>query len=920
MNNTRRFKRKFNLKFLLAILLAMTMFSSSLTVYADPEGNGTAISGGKGGKSKVQGGVSENKSGYLAYITDESGGVTSDVVYIPYGSGASYSVNQLRARYTNTLKNRDYSGNMASATNGEFTSPPFTFSGVTYGGKLKKWMITDKGNHDYGVFIFLRNVFGMDDTTFLDNEYVLHVEAVAISRINPSAPSVQVAYTAYSIAKLVQAGIANDSYLNSFWLRRFQTCGMLEKSWGGLIVGSDMASNTSPYGVIQVRAKDLLPEDPEPDEPIEEEADDYIKANEINGQFTDLLADGADMRKYNQYEASLNGGDESFWKVIYGEHIRNEELKDGTWEILEEINSSILEFYGFSNGHIVRCADADHDTYKTFEEEKIFAEDSGSVYPGYGYQLSRSMFGEDTVICDYRAIVEGYDNLEEYLTDTLKMSWSHNKSSGKIIGVGKEGNIGESKTDTYSFTAYSVEKYEEDEGHDEEVWVEDDSYEEGGYEDTEHVYEWNEDDVVEKEEEVYSDPIEYEVSHTLYKYSPKNLDTATLSSAGSLIHSNSSGDSANRVTWATQLPNIMQVTPEVAYRFYNPLLTNTISASDKMFGREGMKVYAMGEKVRSCLPANLHGYYVRIPNGSIIGQTLLDAPAVNTNSKELSNSWGMTTRNQEYQVTAQGSGYSLITENAPIVEFATTSLDFYNGEVGNINPNQEFGSTGGQASHENFVDTVLSSLMTMVTQKRYTSRTGSSQFGDTYIMGFTESESQIIHHDPEYYWLRFENGSINGDDKAAVIDAIASAYNIDSSAAASVFSDWNLEGELQSMFETSAVTDAGNVKDSPNKWYDEQSIVLGVTINKTTVKWGRIYLDDKVDYGDSQEGDKYDVLGNGRKAVEAKFYYSLFYDPDISAIEADDSSLDVSSVRYLVKNQFIKGSEFLISNYTTMDN
>ena len=355
-------------------------------------------------------GVSKNRSGYLVYLANDAGQVTSPVVLVPYNLAPASTVDTgyIKSRVGNVLCIDVYQGTMKDATGG-FDKPPFTVDGGKFGTALANYLKAMDGT-SAKAYEFIENVLGEQyKAQFRSGEQKLVIEAVAWTGFVSGGDLY--AYTAKTGAEIVST--YNYSYLGKFWKQRLPKCGFLKYDWCGVSAPDGIPSGDIVYNSIIDKGWGLImltPFDaPKEDEPVEISTKDYLRANELNYYFGDFIEGGSAGRTFDSYIASLNMGAKVYWNKHTGSGFQNSKLKDGKWSIEEGVSSSIENFHGTDN--ILYRSGA--GTYTTRTAPKIFAEDSGKQYPGYGYMYSRALFGDDLVVCDYKGNGYSYKNFIE---------------------------------------------------------------------------------------------------------------------------------------------------------------------------------------------------------------------------------------------------------------------------------------------------------------------------------------------------------------------------------------------------------------------------------------------------------------------------------------------------------------------------
>lgn len=908
-------------KFLKTLILVLVLtLSLGVLAFAGESGNGDDTSEGKVDPHSSVSGYSKYRSGYLIYITDASGGVVSPVRLVPFSAKPASNVKMnLTTRVTGTSLTDIYDGTISTATNGEFNRPPLdVVSGSTYGSSFKNWLITKNVMGDANVYVVIKNLFGDSYAkSFKDEDYYLCIEAVAWVGIKSSANPTMVAGTTKTLNEVFSA--AGSTYLANTRQCRLPHAGYLVEAWAGCSVPTihegkkesieDLTTDCNGYGIIMVRSSEIEPVAEEPAPPAQVDSDDYLKANELNYLFPDFIPSTTAGRSSEHY-SSVNDGknkvdmnETANWYVVDTEGIyRNCRLKDNKWFVSESISSDIVNFYGASNALFYRSTAG---AWKKPSEAKEFGTSSGYQFPGYGYLISRPLWSDSLIVCDYRGNGKTY---ESYITDTLKYQLGHTGGlTGISAGTNVENKISATKSGSYTFSGYATEEYQ----YNDRIWHEP-TYDAEGNETAAGYYEDNwVDRTADITQKVPVSSITYNLAHALYKYVPFDIDVIANEFAGEASYMG--GYIANAITkvvFTSQFNELLSMYPEVKYEMYYQPVREEWAEPTKV------DVYCMGEKARKCLPASLHGYKTYFSSNShMIGKSIVDAPLTGSNAYEFKEKFG--DKSQDYlPVCASGSGFETVSENYAIVEMTSFTLDLYDGDINGFNPHTGWAAGDPQTSHDAYANAILENLDADVTMKRFTSLT-SSQFGQSDDMSI-DFNKKLFPTTKKQIRIEYANGRITKG-KAEVISEIASAYGVSTEDAESIFTNWGLETQLERMLETSkdANNNSGVSGITSNRWYDEESICFAITVCNSKIAVGDVIFDDKQDYGASTDQNELDMTVTGKNGVEARFYFTLkFINPTINV---DGFDFDLTNMLILIDEDEIKGTRFLVSNATTHD-
>ena len=936
------------LRYILGILALVLVISCTPSINTSAGSKVNGDSGDDGGKTPASelkaGSISQHKSGVLCYITSGHMYTISKVVFIPYSQIPNYKTigtDMLRARdftgdasilkYPKTLKQviKDYSGI-------DWNVPPFSItSGTGIGSSLKSHLleVPNPSNPDitYAKY-FILSVFGqemLDKMQANPDDYYLIFETV-IWHGKQATDERNFAVTTPHVWNVFEnrpsrfgystdaMNVPHSMYLPETWY----IMEAVTPNFGHTEDVGELASPIKGFGMMMVKidAPEEEQQTPQPPTISTSTTDDYLRANELNYIFADMEKDSKAMREENIYADYMDLGLESYWKKHTGGDYRNNKVKDGKWYILESITSDLVSLMGgVGNALYYRSGAGAYFTPSNAVGLKTV--DIGSAggskpqYPGYGYNLTRSLWGDNLVISSFSSRGDN-QVMKSWAQSVLKYEVGHDGKKTVVSNMtNQEVKIPVDKSASYVFTGKITEQYQYNdkiyhaaEYDDEYGLMANGKYGVTGKKKVRDA--WYEDNWVNREEEYQPVTITRNLTHGLYKYLPFDITTVPNASAGNrLLATGHIGQAYSKVSFATQQAGVLKIYPEVKYEMWYMGGTETWSTPQKT------NIYVMGEKQRSCKPAIIHGYNVYIQGGQMRGQTIVDSPLTGTLANDFSNSWSADGSFQsEYEVCTQGSGFETATTNAPKIDFASFGLDLNESSINGFTPKGTWESASPLDSHMGFVFAVLGNVDSEVKMRRY-NQSNRSQ-GQEYDMSFDISDNIISSTTKQQIKIVFENGAVTTG-KTEVINAIASAYGVSTSEATTIWNNSGIENQLREMMETSASANnnSGNVVETPDNWYDETSECLTITVCKTTVTFGKILLSDKHDYGSSTSQSETNITSVGNGGYQCRYFYSLKFTSD--SINVDGFNLDVSGTKYLIHDNEIKGARFLVSNSTT---
>lgn len=911
--------RNVNKALITLCLIVFMLIGVSTTVFAT--GDTIATGDGTGTGSTVNGGsdIAKAKSGYLVYTVSTNGAVTSDVVFVPYLSRFSSSVNSDYLATRNGVHyNGTYIGNISSATNGEFNQAPYDLYGYAYGDSLKNWLLQMGADGKYNWTLFTNNVLGTQSALKITQGHILCIEAVTWT---PMRWQGQVYAYTDRWGSLLYSFNGSYSLVDRHIRLRLPTCGYVDQQWTttpynsvlSYVSGLNMSSQNSNdyidasalqqqrngFGVIMLRSVAVdTPEEPTPEPegtPVASSSDDYLMANELNYIFPDLVNDTEYMRTADQVVNTLWAGNPSVWQLHSGT------LENSRWRAIRTLTGDSPNFYSNLNYLMYRSSAGEWGSPDT--SPLSFAQNT-VAYPSYAYMTSRNLFGDDMVICAYKNT--NLSSFSNFLTNYLGYSIGYTASAGIPSSyLNREFQLDVTKQDNYTFS-----------GEANELWTETlYDYDVSGNVIGHHT-------ITHNDVRADSSTISYDITHGIFKYIPFATSSSVPDSSGTSIYTSTVGDATPRVVFSSDTGGSIGVAPEVPYVLnYNE--------NDNYNTPSTTTVYCMGDEVRTTPQLTLRGYRVGFTSGgSLTGTTLVDTALDGTSAIEFSTDWGNTGTNT-LQVAAQGSGFETATTGNVQVTYTSFMLDLYDEDVGfGCIPSTMMSSYSTGASlvslpgHNSFVSSIQDHLTTDITMRVFGGRNESNQVGTSVSMQYDITPIKRVDFETEQIRIRISNGVINPVDRAVLITKISSAYGVSTTQAEMIMSSWGLEQCIDDMLVSSSDEDNNSgmtysVGSTQENWYDEQTDCLCITIDKTIVTFGNVIFNDKNDYGSSASQLLESAQTNGRSGVEVKFYFTLKLDSP--AVTFDGHTFSGGYSQYLLDEANIDGANFLISNVTTSD-
>lgn len=923
-------------KRLVSLILAFVLIfcSLSITTFAgekSAQGNGVGgRPGGGTGTMKVVNGPSFKKTGYVIYIVSGDGSIVKEPkAFTTYGTSPT------GAWYLDTRFGNRHVTSVDTSFSGQWWGyAPFDDKGYGKGGEIKDWLIQGTVDGGFNMLLLIQSMwdFSTAQQFVLKDQYLIVEPFLWCELYNGNAPKGNVVATS-----LGWVHVREDFGYNRSGLETRYTLGILPNSccfsmsWLSQTPPSDISSKhdlgeikASAYGVVACKASELFDAPPEPD-PTPASTGDYLTANELNFSFPDFKTDTDDMRAADTYEKFYNMGKKAVWnKHTDGDGFdddgkkytfKESKVSGGVWYIEETITSSIKAKIGLKNALLYRSeagryfASTNAENLKTISCGEGGNEgDTDKHYPGYGFDLTRTTFGDNLVLSEFTSrgnnqdLVDG-KKLVNWFKDELKFAVGHDgvKSTIKMT-ENVEGQTADKKEDTHTFKAKITEAYKR------QPWTYDSATDTWTAPAAGTAFE-------DATKEYTQSDIEYKTSHGLFKYTPYDIKTVKNTQAGNRIADPPTGGAYPKVAWASQMTGTLKMYPEVKYKGYY-MTGNGVwsSPAEKV-------IYAMGEKQRSCYPGIIHGYNTYL-NGSIKGNTFVDSPLTGTNADYLKDTWEKKLPDTKgYEVSAQGSGFETKVYNLPVIKFVSFGLDLNEKAINGFTPRTSWEHGDTESSHSGFVNSVVSNLDMEVILRRY-NLAGAKQ-GEDYKMSFDVSKVKIGATETDQIPILFENGALRGSDRTTIINRIASEYGISVADATSAWNNSGIEKQLETMLETKLSDKNNSGKNLPSgvkyktseKWYDETSECFAIRIATTYVTFGDILLSDKNDYGSSSNQSDKNITTVGKDGYICRYYYSLLHLGD--SVSADGFTLPLPSNRYLIKETEVDGARFIVSNATT---
>lgn len=890
------------MKRLLKSLILILVLSLSLGVVTFAEGTSGSGTGGSGsgtGSQTVINGASWQKSGFVYYIVDKNGNIVAEpqarVSFDKYPDASH--VYQLYTRFGNKKVSK-LNGSMQDL-NIWWQKPPFNESSSGNGSYIKNWLLT-KTDDRYNVLRFITQVW--DEATaksFSDNDQYLIIEPFiwcGVYKDNKHMANI-VGTTLGFVQAREKLGCSTNGLETRYSLGNLPNSMAFDIPVLGVAAPSSLNGKHSfeelkslGYGVIAVWSSEVKP-DPNPPTPNHtEENADAIKSNELN--FI-----------YKNFSGSRTGSKDGFeiQKIDMNDFREHTSDTDDYIDDFTVSESKTGDLWSFKGNNVLFYRPA-NGLWKIAKDTKNFNKDN-QVYPQYTYNISRALWKDDLILCNFKkAKINGglsEETIREYAKSQLGIE---SGNTGKVTqvssGINVDSTYGVSKSDSYSFKGSTKEHWKtydkvgshiENEGLPNEITVDD--------------YDW-----VNHEADIESGEISYSVTHFVDKYKAPDTGVVTNSKIQTIAFKTyvAGTRACNRAALILQGNSQLKVYPEVKMTMYY-----TGNTSTYLDGVLPLQVYIMGEQARKCQPAVICFWQSGFTSGmNLTGKTGVDNALTGTKAFEWAKTWQKDGNFQDYfPVCAQGGSFQTRTINNPVVKLTTISLDVLDNVNGQSIKSAWGNSYNSKNVHESFVSAIENNLETKVEMKRFTNN--NMQFGGTDEMSYDISDTKINYLGTDKIALNYEDGMIKN--RAEVISFISKKCGVGASEAETILANSGIEQELDEMFVTNK--DADN--NSKDKWYSEDSITLCLVSHQSNLVLGNILFSDKQDYGSSLSQDANDITKNNTLGVQVRFYFSLFLNSDVLSVEGYD--FDVSSMRYLIDQTEIKGARFLLSNVTTHD-
>ena len=463
-------------------------------------------------------------------------------------------------------------------------------------------------------------------------------------------------------------------------------------------------------------------------------------------------------------------------------------------------------------------------------------------YPSYAYTLTRCIWGDNPTIAEYRTrelrpdVIKALDSMG-YKTGLV------GKTSSVVTPVNKESTYSQKKADDYKFKA----------------------------------------DITTKDRTSVNQYNEYNIVHSLKKYTALNKGTSENSESGRSAYVNKSNNvNKNILTFVNTSSNKISVYPEVGFEFNLPLVDR-----NKLTGVTSHTVYTMGEKIRTALPSSIRGISMtyKLPGGNVSKGTVTTTSGLTGSTADAdANGNIVVAQGSDIQCNASNDvRYKLVSYSLDINDnyYGTNLKEVFNADNLNYKPEEE---------HKAYVEAFKTGVKVEATMK-----VGTKSYTDFNIANFSKKEEDT---EEKKFVIKFAHGEITSDTKANVIRDMSTQYNISLSEAEVMFNKSGIEEQLYKMFESSIDSD----NHSNKNWYDEESVAFIIKRYSTVVNLGNVIISDKLDYGTH--------TSNG--SVKGAFYLT------VSVPETFYGSV-LGNERVLINEQKVAGSDFTVNNQHTSD-
>lgn len=669
--------------------------------------------------------------------------------------------------------------------------------------------------------------------------------------------------------------------------------------------------------IILLERDDELP-------PPRGENEDTLKAHELNYVFPNMAStgdtetasrkdNGTKPTEYDISEDLQNYIDENLTDddsvPVKFENVTPEE----TFLVIEEKDGDITSL----GGALLHRYNETYPIYKPWAEEKRFPVGT-VIIPHYAYISDRYLWEPELVFCDYHP-----ENgaTSAWVTSVLKFkSGVVGEVTRAPMDYNRWDTLSETKSDSYKFTAKIRIDYDKTTGHFENSSDSDDSADADSnssssvivWDSTSHLFDEPEFDIM-----------SYSITHYCDKYRTQSIPQIPNENAGQKLETNGNCDPQSTTftfaaAYSTQLSKTMTVYPEVAYTAW------INSPSDVYADPIGAKAYMMGELARKCNPAILHAYKVTFDKRGI---TTLPAALTGTIAEKILN--GGAGINQG--VLAMGETFEVAWKGNVTIDCYTAGLDIndtYEGAVRSAWHDDGI-KEAIKASHESFNALTAGRLDTQILMQYYDNSGNGGAIYDYYVLN--AQQGKVIENPTEESAMdfTFKNGAIQ--EEGAIIGQLSS-WGISGLDGGTLYNLWGMGKQVEDMFFSN--TDPENASAnawvsesgiySSDKWYDEESITMGVRFYHTRKTITGMLGVDKTDYNLIRQIQGWGYSGTGtEKALQARFFLRAFLmDGRVSSlgdgIELVIDGYDFSHVDEVMMFE-IENTRFLLANLTTQD-
>lgn len=667
----------------------------------------------------------------------------------------------------------------------------------------------------------------------------------------------------------------------------------------------------------------LLEREKEEDPPRAGEKEDTLKAHELNYVFPNMASVGDaesssrkdDGTKPTEYDISddLEGYIAENLTTDLGVPVKYENVTpEEKFTVLEDRKGDLVGLGDF----LYHRYNARYPVYLPWLKEKKFTVGT-VVIPHYAYISVRTLWEPDLVFCSYKPENEV---TRFWVTTILKYGEGVTGEQTRVpMAYNKWDTLSETKSDHYAFKAKIRIDYDKTTGHFETHTTTD----EDGDEHEEEELVW--DSTVHKFDEPEFDIMSYSITHYCDKYRTQTLPQATNENAGKKLETNYNCDPQSTTftisaAYSTQLSQTLTVYPEVAY-------TSWINADLENYQEPvAQRSYMMGELARKCNPAILHAYKITFNSKGIT--TLPSALTGSIAEKVLSGGAG---GSLNQGVLAMGETFEVAWRGNIVIDCYTAGLDINDTYEGAVR--SEWRDDGIkeaiEASHEAFNANVAGRLDTQILMQYYNNSGNGGAVYDYYTLNAQTGQIREDPTDNHSMDFTFKDGAIQ--EEGAIIGELGS-WGLTGIDGGALYELWGMGKEVEDMFFSNTDPDNASANRwvsetglyNSSKWYDEESITLGVRFyhsRKTIV--GMIAV-DKTDYNliDQIQGWQYSGTGT-EKALQARFFIrGYLMDGNIRGL-GDNTQLVLDGYTFDHVDEAvmfeIDNTRFLLANETTAD-